>query len=426
MNDLPCKPQTVRGLASAETFIDEIRDASGEDDINAPADKRRLIEESEFAALLRISGRDGSILGQTLRDAWDGSKLMTKSRGRGKVTASDYHVGMVGHITLSELAACMSATAVEDGSVNRNLWGYVERAHVLYDGGNTPDWLVEDTAYRLRGALRRAASIRGPVERSAMAWSLWEEWYGKTAEDDPPGSMGAVIARAEPQVLRLSLIYALADSSDVIEIWHLQAAIAVWDYCRASAQMIFGNKTGNKNLDKLLKHLASADVESMAKTEISGAVFSRNVKSSEVQDAIELGVQMGQLEWVPDSLPKSIRLRDGATDYMRSAPTLDDRAFHGPIGYFVKQVGPYTEASQAAILLTLLANFGAAVGNGPYVMVGDVKHTAALFVVIVGKTSKARKGTSGAVVRRVMDRLDSDYVSDAELIDLILEASDLA
>ncbi|MFZ6005450.1 MAG: DUF3987 domain-containing protein [Actinomycetota bacterium] len=416
----------MRGFASGETLIDEIRDPSDEDDVDAPTDVRLLVEESEYASVLRISGRDSSILGQTLRDAWDGSVLIAKSRKNGKVKASDYHLSMLGQITMGELGTCTSSADIDGGSYNRNLWCYAERANVLPHGGNTPDWLVEDTAYRLRGALDQAETIRA-VEMSPMAASRWEEWYLEAAHDDPPGTMGAVTARAEPQVLRLALIYALADSSDVIEIWHLQPAIAVWNYCRASAQLIFGNKTGNKHLDKLLKHLTSTDDASMAKTEISGAVFSRNVKASEVDDAIALGVQVGHLEWVPDSVPRRIRLRDGATDFMRCAPTLDDRAFHGPIGDFVKQVGPHTEASQAAVLLTLLANFGAAVGNGPYVMVGDAKHTAALFVVIVGKTSKARKGTAGNVVRRVMDRLDSIEVpTDAELIKIILSADEAA
>lgn len=305
------RPPTMKGFGSGETLIDEIRDQKSEDDAEAPADRRLVIAESEFASVLRRIGRENAILGPTLRDAWDGSDLIAKSRTNGKSKASDYHLALVGHITVEELEACLSQTEIQSGTANRILWVYAERANVLPNGGNTPDWLIEDTAVRLRAALQRAASIRGPVEMSPMANSRWEEWYLETAEDDPPGIMGAVISRAEAQVLRLALIYALADSSDQIEIWHLQPAIAVWDYCRASAQMIFGNKTGNKHLDKLLKHLfVTQSQDGMTKTEISGEVFSRNLKQADLDDAILLGVQLGQLEWCkrPDTPSQCIRL----------------------------------------------------------------------------------------------------------------------
>ena len=38
-------------------------------------------------------------------------------------------------------------------------------------------------------------------------------------------------ARAEAQVIRLSLIFALLDSTDTIDTAQLEAAMAVWAYC---------------------------------------------------------------------------------------------------------------------------------------------------------------------------------------------------
>ena len=40
--------------------------------------------------------------------------------------------------------------------------------------------------------------------------------------------------------MRPALLYALMDCSDVIQVEHLQAALAVWAYCEASARRIFG------------------------------------------------------------------------------------------------------------------------------------------------------------------------------------------
>ena len=47
------------------------------------------------------------------------------------------------------------------------------------------------------------------------------------------GLYGAVTSRAEAQVVRLSLIYALLDCSPVIRQEHLLAALALWEYCEA-------------------------------------------------------------------------------------------------------------------------------------------------------------------------------------------------
>ena len=45
------------------------------------------------------------------------------------------------------------------------------------------------------------------------------------------GMLGAVTSRAEAQVVRLSCLYALLDSSKVIRRQHMTAALAVWRYC---------------------------------------------------------------------------------------------------------------------------------------------------------------------------------------------------
>ena len=42
-------------------------------------------------------------------------------------------------------------------------------------------------------------------------------------------------------MLRLSVIYAALDGSDMIEVCHLEAALAVWRYCETSAHLIFGD-----------------------------------------------------------------------------------------------------------------------------------------------------------------------------------------
>jgi Protein of unknown function (DUF3987) len=89
-------------------------------------------------------------------------------------------------------------------------------------------------------------------------------------------------------------------------------------------------------------------------------------------------------------------------------PVLEDEALYGPIGDFVTAVAPHTEADPAALLLNALAYAGCLLGDACDValMLGGRPHRPCLFVAIIGKTAKARKGTSSHVLRSVADAVD--------------------
>ncbi|MBC7343072.1 MAG: hypothetical protein H5U02_11650 [Clostridia bacterium] len=107
--------------------------------------------------------------------------------------------------------------------------------------------------------------------------------------------MGAMIARAAPQVLRLSLIYALLDLSPAIRREHLEAALALWDYCEASARFIFDESLGDPNADKLWEALRKKP-EGMTKTEIRD-LFQRHLSAKEMSRAAGMLVDFGLAEW---------------------------------------------------------------------------------------------------------------------------------
>ena len=54
---------------------------------------------------------------------------------------------------------------------------------------------------------------------------------------EQPGLLGAITARAEAQTMRLALIYALLDGAGEIDRVHIEAALAVWAFCEASARL---------------------------------------------------------------------------------------------------------------------------------------------------------------------------------------------
>jgi hypothetical protein len=87
-------------------------------------------------------------------------------------------------------------------------------------------------------------------------------------------------------------------------------------------------------------------------------------------------------------------------------------AYHGVAGRIVRKIEPHTEASPAALLMTLLTFTGTMIGKGAYVVTDGAHQYMNLFTLIIGSSSKARKGTSLANIERILDRVDSNFMSD--------------
>ncbi|HVX94692.1 MAG TPA: hypothetical protein VHK47_07275, partial [Polyangia bacterium] len=83
-----------------------------------------------------------------------------------------------------------------------------------------------------------------------------------------------------------------------------------------------------------------------------------------------------------------------------------EEAFCGLAGNIVKAIEPHSEADPAALLVQLLAAFGSVVGRGPSFSVEADRHGTNLFAVVVGRSSKARKGTSWGQVARLFALVD--------------------
>jgi hypothetical protein len=77
----------------------------------------------------------------------------------------------------------------------------------------------------------------------------------------------------------------------------------------------------------------------------------------------------------------------------RPWPVMDPKAFYGLFGRIVRLIEPETEADPAAILAQLLAAFGNVIGRNPFFHVEAAKHHSNLFLCIVGRSAKGRKGT---------------------------------
>lgn len=93
---------------------------------------------------------------------------------------------------------------------------------------------------------------------------------------------------------------------------------------------------------------------------------------------------------------------------------LADAAFYGLAGAIVRRIEPHTEADAGAMLIQLLVAFGNCVGRGSHFRVEDTEHYANEFVVIVGRSSKARKGTSFNRTVGLFDTADANWRRDCQ------------
>ena len=93
-------------------------------------------------------------------------------------------------------------------------------------------------------------------------------------------------------------------------------------------------------------------------------------------------------------------------------PTLSEQAYHGLAGEIVRAIEPDTEADPTAILLNVLVYFGNAAGRSLHTTVEADRHGTNLFVVQVGETSKARKGTAKGHADKLFRFADAAWVGE--------------
>lgn len=108
-------------------------------------------------------------------------------------------------------------------------------------------------------------------------------------------------------------------------------------------------------------------------------------------------------------LPTPTREKTDTTSWPKSPP-LNGPVFHGLAGDIVRTIEPETEADPMGMLLTLLAAFGNIAGIEPHWKVGARPHRMLLYPVLVGPTSKGRKGTTWGAIQPVLKAAVPEWV----------------
>jgi hypothetical protein len=277
------------GMSSGEGLIAEVADDN--ENGSSAHEKRKLIVESEFAQVMKVLAREGNTLSPVIRNAWDAKTLQTMAKNS-PLRATGAHIGIVGHITKQELLRHITATELANGFFNRFMVVAVQRSKTLPFGGRLGSDELDHVREQVRLAAR-FASIEHHVTFDAHARERWIAAYEELSRGEA-GLTGAATARAEAHTVRLALLYALLDCSDVIQLEHLEAALAFWAYSAASARWVFGDSIGDPTADEIWA-MARERRDGITRTEVSN-LFSRNKKAREIDRALQALIDAGRLE----------------------------------------------------------------------------------------------------------------------------------
>jgi hypothetical protein len=160
-----------------------------------------------------------------------------------------------------------------------------------FGGDALEDIVIAVLGGRLKEAVEAAASI-GRVGWTNSAADAWKTVYPQLSKGQP-GLLGAVTSRAEAQCVRLALIYALLDGAANIDLQHIKAALAVWEYAEASAAHIFGASLGDPVADDIYRALRHVGREGMTRTALRD-LFGRHQSADRIGAALALLASNGK------------------------------------------------------------------------------------------------------------------------------------
>jgi hypothetical protein len=277
----------LHGIGSGEALIDSLNNE----------DHRRLVIELEFARLLAIMAREGTTVSSIFRQCWDSGEAHVTVRAK-EAHVTGGHLSLVAHITRDELLRRLNDTEIGNGFGNRILWCCARRSQELPFGGGSIDF--GNVPSRLRDATeftRKTGNTRIHFDREAR--DLWRQIYHDLSEGKP-GLFGSVTGRAEAQVVRLALIYALLDCAQQIRVEHLRAALAVWKYCEDSARYIWRDALGDPTADGILQALRAAGAKGLTRWDLTN-LFSRHKTAADLDRAIGVLAERGLIRSATES-----------------------------------------------------------------------------------------------------------------------------
>ena len=302
------------GLYSGEGLIHAVRNKKIETDKKTGLevlidkgveDKRLLAIQQEFGSVFDLSKSSTNILSSVIRNAWDG-KTLSQLIKNNKDVATNPHISIVAHITAEELKEKISRNDLFNGFANRFLWIYSIRTKELAIPKKNDAAQIKMVVDSLKDVINWVDKLQ-PLEIDLHSTSikLYEKYYSELTQDID-GDIGKVTSRAAPNVVRLSSLLAVLDKSVEIMPKHLDFAMLLWRYCLKSADFIFGNDVGQKEVSKILIAL-NENNDGLSKKDLF-KLFNNHIKKEKLDSILSYLIQTKKIQ-------KSIRIIDNREIY---------------------------------------------------------------------------------------------------------------
>jgi hypothetical protein len=172
--------------------------------------------------------------------------------------------------------------------------------------------------------------------------------------------------------------------------------------------------------DEILEGVSEGE-RNISLTQLAGSYVSKRLSRNEIfailkeaNSQFKPPLPIKEVETILDSIIKTDqRNHPEAIAKEKPAPSwpapLAKEAFHGLAGEYIRSVELHTEADPVGLLTQFLSMFGNVVGSGPYYQVEADRHSLKIYPVLVGETSKGRKGISSGRIKRVFGAVDPDW-----------------
>jgi hypothetical protein len=157
--------------------------------------------------------------------------------------------------------------------------------------------VVDDLGNIFRTAWAHAV-VKGEMTFTDEFWHAWDDVYRDLTRDRPDTKADEATARGVAQVLRLALLYALFDDTDMayIDKHHLDAAVALWAYCEASARWLFSTHELEQEREShgtLAAFILEGGSRGRTRTEISRDHFKGNADKAQIDAELVVLVHDG-------------------------------------------------------------------------------------------------------------------------------------
>lgn len=274
------------GLAWAVRDAAETDDEDGNQTDKGVPDKRLMIVEEEFAAVLQAARREGNTVSAAIRRFWDTGNFSPLTKNN-RITVTDAHVCFVGHITYEELVKRLEQSEYATALASRILWICVRRPKIVAIPESIPVVKMLHYADEIAKAIQFSSEVN-ELLLTPESLELWSTLALSLAKVNSPMS-----ERSRVQVLRIACIFALLDSTDQVMPQHLCAAKHIWDYCLGSVAYIFEgeqNEDEGKIIAALRKH------GGLTTTQIRVNVFQQNIKSAAMNTLLKSLETQGRIK----------------------------------------------------------------------------------------------------------------------------------